>query len=632
MAQRSSITFDTFRGVDFTNSPANMDKDKSPNCVNMIRYVPGKIRKRMGYKIKKQFISGGIPMPINGYHVLKSKGKAVYHAGNVIYESETSSVLYSKANNARSVSIPFNNKLYILDGADILVYDGETCKSIQDDAYIPILTISKNPSGGGTDYEAINLLQPAFTELFLVNTESANATTFQLTFGNLDSTTVKAWVNKTVNGVTGWVEMTELRDFTVDRTLGTVTFAKAPGVTPVTGEDNVKITAYRTVEGYADRIGKCTICCLFGVNGAQDRLFVSGNPDSDYLNYDWFSQRNDPSYFADTNYCTLGSSSAPIMGYAIINNYLATFKGEGELYSNILIRSGDLTENKPTFPLKNTISGEAAIAKGSFQYMQTEPVFLTASGVKAITTQDISAEKYAQDRSFYLNGKMLKESKEDLKNALSVMYNDMYVLLINEQLYILDGIQPIQTDKSLPYATRQYAAFYCNFSDMTRKRFGTLTTMWIDLNGVLCLGNQNGYVLEFSTEIDNPDSYTDAGEAIEAIYETPDCDGKQFYKNKTFKYIAVEMGVAKATGVTISVCNNGRWSTIKDNHVGYFDFADLTFSKLTFGTNKVDKLVSAKIRVKKVDKTRVRLSNTAEKEPFILYNVGLEYNEKGNHR
>ena len=41
---------DTFLGVDLTNSGADMDERRSPNAENMVRYVPGKVRKRTGYK------------------------------------------------------------------------------------------------------------------------------------------------------------------------------------------------------------------------------------------------------------------------------------------------------------------------------------------------------------------------------------------------------------------------------------------------------------------------------------------------------------------------------------------------------------------------------------------------------
>ena len=48
--KRSIFNIDNFLGVDLTNTGANIEEVRSPNAENMIRYVPGKVRKRMGYE------------------------------------------------------------------------------------------------------------------------------------------------------------------------------------------------------------------------------------------------------------------------------------------------------------------------------------------------------------------------------------------------------------------------------------------------------------------------------------------------------------------------------------------------------------------------------------------------------
>ena len=45
---KNIITIDTFKGVDLTNAPSNVSINRSPEAPNMIRDVPGKVRKRMG--------------------------------------------------------------------------------------------------------------------------------------------------------------------------------------------------------------------------------------------------------------------------------------------------------------------------------------------------------------------------------------------------------------------------------------------------------------------------------------------------------------------------------------------------------------------------------------------------------
>ena len=77
----SQVKIDTFLGADLTNSPANADENRSPDCENMIRDVPGKVRKRMGWQVKRT-----LDGRINGYHALMGHDPLV-HAGTKLYLS-----------------------------------------------------------------------------------------------------------------------------------------------------------------------------------------------------------------------------------------------------------------------------------------------------------------------------------------------------------------------------------------------------------------------------------------------------------------------------------------------------------------------------------------------------------------
>lgn len=614
--KKSILTIDTFLGCDFTNSPAAVSELRSPNCINLIRDVPGKIRKCMGYEVIEDYTDDNFEAvchgSINGFHTLHGK-KPILHVGtNIVKDGE---VIYSDANDHRSQSWQFEDKIIICDGKKLLSYDGETVATVESKSYIPTLTISRDPNGGGKDYEALNLLQPGFKELF---TGTAEDTKYQLSFGNLDDTPVKVEV---LNGEGEWVTKTLTTDYTVDRVAGIITFVTAPGETPLKGEDNVKITAYRTVDGYADRINKCTIGIQYGVNGALDRLFLSGN--SDFINYDWYSGQNDPTYFPDTGYAKLGSGRSAVVGYSIINSYLATHKDENEEHQTIILRNGSLVDNEASFRIINTLQGAGAIAPYSFSYLSNEPLFLTRLGIYAVTAQDVTGEKYAQNRSFYLNGKMLQEP--NLEDAFAVVYNDMYWLCINDKLYILDGLQPQATDKSLPYSNRQYVGFY--------RTNVPANTMWVQ-DGRFFFGTRSGKVCRFFIDEEAPASYNDDGEAIEAIWETPDLDGKLFYKNKTFKYMAVKLKSAVATSLKIFAMKHGIWSFLKEDSTSarYFAFSRIIFSKYTYSTDTTQKIISTKLRIKKVDSARFRLVNDELNEPLGIYNIALEYVENGNFK
>ena len=311
------------------------------------------------------------------------------------------------------------------------------------------------------------------------------------------------------------------------------------------------------------------------------------------------------------------------MGYSVINNYLAAHKDENETDQFIVLREGVIVNDKPAFRTVNTLQGAGAIAKDSFGYLSSEPLFLTRLGVYAITAQDITGEKYGQNRSFYLNGRLLEES--NLEKAFSFVYKDMYWLCVNDVAYILDGLQPLQTDKSLPYSTRQYVGFYR--TDIPAN------CMW-ENNGKLYFGSTDGKICEFYSEPDSLFSYNDNGKPIEAVWETPDIDGKLFYKNKTFRYLAVRLKSAVATTLEIYVQKRGIWSFIKKDKYSarYLSFSNAIFSKFSFSSDQTQKIISSKLRVKKVDKARFQFINAELNEPFGLFDIALEFVENGNHK
>lgn len=608
------VRVEDFLGCDLTNQPTNVDERRSPDATNMIRDVPGKVRKRLGWHTVHTL--GGA---INGRHRLNGKPELI-HAGTKLYQvgEDGCTAIYTACADHLSRSWEFDGKLAIADGKALLLYDGETVKPASEGAKVPILTISRQPSGGGTSYEGLNLLTPKWEEDFLVDSDHASEKVFQLSFGGLDAAAVSAQV---MNASGDWVTKTEGTDFTVNRTTGEVTFNTAPGATPVSGTDNVKIIASRTVAGYADRINKCSIGIQFGVNGASDRLFLAGNPD--LINYDWYSGMNDPTYWSDTAYSVLGQSDAAIVGYSVVNARLAAHKNGQDAERNVILREGNLVDSQPAFPIVNILQGEGAIAPYSFGYLQTEPLFLTKLGVYAITAQDVTGEKYSQLRSFYLNGKLLEET--GLENAYAVTYKDMYFLAVNGVCYVLDGLQASQTDRSAPYATRQYAGFY--LTNIPAR------VLWTD-GDTLWFGTADGKVCAFATDATILTNYSDDGKAIYACWRTPDLSGKNIYRAKNFSRLYVELASAPVTSMKVFGKVQGVWEELfGDDSTGqYLDFENINFAKFCFGCDNSPKTIGEKISIKKVDKAGFRVENGELDESFGLNNISVEYVETGYYK
>ena len=541
--------------------------------------------------------------------------------------------LYEGMADTRSVGRQFNGKLFIFDGKKAICYgefekEGQTpaegeepekewkVVALEEKAYVPTIIISRKPTGGGTTLEPINLIGKKFKESFLGTAEDK---IYQMTTDNLDED--KLQIRQLVKDGE-WKDLTEGTDFSVDRKAGKVTFNTAPGESPVKGMDNVEITAAKTRKGYADKINKCNIMTLFGVNGAIDRMFVSGNPD--FVNQDWYCQINDGFYFGDLWYSVLGQDGSAIVGYSVINDRLAAHKSEAEEGRNIILRKGELVEDKPTFPIIGSLMGRGALGKFGFGYLGSDPLFLTDLGVMAITAADITGEKYSQNRSFYINEALTAEEK--LADAFAFVWRDFYLLSMGTgRVYLLDGLQK-SYERNTPYSSYQYECYY--WENVPAR------VMWEDVEGRLCFGTVGGDIFRFYDNVTSQKSYNDVGAPIKARWDIPDLSGDRFYENKTFRYFSVVLAAAIATRVEVWVQRKGIWSLLFDSGAKacYFDFTYINWERINFSSDNTPRTVGKKIKVKKVDKARFSLRNEAYNEPFGIYKVALEYTESGKYK
>ena len=336
-AEKQIYEVDVFEGIDFSKAPSNVEYFRSPNAVNMTRDEVGKVRKRMGYHLILKYDN-----PI--YSINQLNNDFIIHSGTKLYRERLQgnayvrTEIYSDMAQHISIATQFNGQLYIQDSKHYLVTDGETCKPVREVATIPLIKIAGTPNGGGTILQEVNLLSNAWRELF---TGDGSSKTFQLSFDELDNEPLIVKTAKLVENTVTWTTLKEGTDYTVNRTLGKITFTTAPSKPIVGQEDNIDVQASKDRSATASRIEKCDICIKFGMNGQDNQLFVSGNPE--FKNIDWHSQVNDPTYFGDLSYSTLGQDDSAIVSYSQLGTDLATHKDEksGDIY----IRRGSLNSD-----------------------------------------------------------------------------------------------------------------------------------------------------------------------------------------------------------------------------------------------------------------------------------------------
>lgn len=620
------LNISAFKGVDFANNATQVKPYRSPNAENITSDLAGKPVKRTGYRTVGLFGEGRI----NGIYRLATEDmeKVLVHAGDKLYEWQRQNGLWSAEgvviqegfNDDRSVAFQKNKRLWILDGLTYWVYgefdDVFACKSVAEMAYTPTTIISRNPDGtGGTVLESVNLVSAKRTNSFL---GKANVTAYVLDSKGLDSEAVTA---RKLNSSGDWVKMVETTDFTVDRAAGKVTFKTAPGVSPVSGRDNVEITFAKTVEGAKDKVCGCTVATAYGINGATDRTFFAGN--KAYPNLLWWSALDDPSYVPDINYAILGQDSSAIMGFSRIGNALAVHKEDNEQDQTIFLLTGAFTDGKAVFTVSGGIAGVGAVSQYAFATLGTEPFFLARQGIYAVTTQDFSLERYAQVRSYYINPRLTAEKA--LGDAVAIEYNNCYYLSIGGHVYMADGRQK-EYEKNAPQSTFQYEWYYLTNID---------ARVWWEYDGRLYFGDTGGRIKAFAFDGEHTaqfDAYVDDGETIRCIWDTPFFTFEELSRYKTLKGFWLMLSPYRRSSVNIYYRIKGELRLIKHSTVDIFDFEDIDFTRFSFNTDDSPMIIPTNSKAKKFMLIQFRIENASKGEGFGFYEMEAQYTVQGKFK
>lgn len=584
---KSYYSIDNFLGVDFTSSPIEVDKKRSPNTVNMINNN-GYNETRNGYEIITKFDSR-----INGIWNVDFPNEEILlvHAGTKLYKIDSNfkevEELLSDLNDERSTGIYFSDYLTIFDGKRAIIYgnteNGYKAEYIDEIGYIPTISVGRDSSGGGTDYEKVNLMSPYRINTFLtemvettINGELQNnpQTVFKLDDTNIDS--VELVEILTENG--NW-EVLKSDKYQVDTTTGQVTLSEAPGESPVLGRDNVSIKYKKNILENTNKINKCDIATLFGYDGNNNRIFVAGN--REFTNYDFFCEQDDPTYWPDENFTKIGTE--PIVSYSrLTDGSLSIHKKQSDTDCTVYYRTSNMLNNIEVFPLKDGVKNVGCISKYCNCNLVNDPLFLSDQGVFSCIGNN--GEKYAQQRSYYVNGKLIKE--KNLEDAVATSFLGKYYLAINNHVYVADS-------RYLSYPrnakTEQYQYEWWYWDNIPVRVFFT----W---NNELYFGTSNGNICKFNNR------YIDNNKEIKSYWETPFLELNNTQAAKTIKDITLILNPNVSSDITLGYeLDDGRTEIISKNYHNL----DNDFPKTIQEKEKIKKFMFIKFYMKNETKSKM---------------------------
>ena len=667
-----STNYDDLKGVDFSKDKTEVSKKRTPSGLNMISDNGGNPIKRLGWRVDANVNCGEVLEIIfveddyGDYDRLKKYVVGTRGIYAVVTKNEVQSVVPILEKDITTANYyMFDSKAYVFVNGGLYKLEELQAKSIGEEAYIPEVTINQNPDGtAGMSHYGVNLLTPARTVSFLGDDKSKDYYIYTATVRNDDryKYIVADSIKAEILTENGWEETTAFtkpeavtvkgkdivgneKNYSVCEAHITFNEVHAP---LVPGQDNVRITFESfdntAVEGSDTlKIGQykeeridlmsATSCMTYGYS-AVDRVFVVGGL---HKNRVYYSDVNKPMYYPDENYLVVGHDSNGVVGLHRVSGYLAAIKEDSAIEGTVFLISGAYMDGDMYFKVTATSAGTGAIAPKSFGSLIDEPLFLSRSGVYAISNYYTTTEKVLRNRSYFVDKKLTKEL--NLHKACAAVWNRYYLLAVNNHCYVLDGRN--KASDSYNNTDYLYEAYY--WENIPARVFHVY-------NDELYFGTEDGKLCKFNTDIPNRTAYCDdgvvyvneegnvylnKGVAIPCEWSTPlDDDGKpQFFKTLNKKGTLLTLQPHERTSAKIVLIKDGGNAPIK---IGPFAiYADIhtwelvDFDRFTFNSDETAQDGFFNTKVKKYKRLQVVISNDEIYEPLGILGITKTYTVGG---
>lgn len=597
----SPTTYETnlsgFLGVDFSSSITDIDRRRSPNGRNFIN-TNGTIEKRNGYKVLAYL---GKKANINGiWNVDTINGEYfIVHCGTSLYEMQTDFTGYKEILTGLKDQISqgaiINSKLLILDGKRAIVYDlletTNKVKYLDEIGYIPTTEIARSPNGLlSQSYEAVNLIQDRRINLF---TSNETDTIYQLKDTNITSVELVEVLNN--NGE--WVKNT---NYTTNLTKGQVIFKTTIGKPPVDNRDNVRIQYKVSSSSNKSQVNKCNIMCVYGYAGANNRVFLAGNPD--YQNILMYSHIEDITYIPVENVIKIGLEVVPITGIVRLNNSkLAVLKDVSDSDSTIFYVGYATYNGIEAFPIEGSTKGEGNISKYAHAILINEPLILTQNGIFALNSATLTDERFVYHKSYYIDAKLKQE--KNLNEAIGIANDGKYYLAINNHVYVADSRFKTSNSNS-KYSDYQYEWYY--WDNLPVK-------VWFVWNNELYFGDKSGNICKFRDNADK-NRFKDNTDNVIAEWNSVILDLNRPVNKKNIKRVSIQSNPTSSKLVVGYRLKGG------DKQVLSKEYINSTYPKTTIIRKKAKKLSFFSLYIENDEDTNMNFNSVT-----VVYTVGSYY-------
>lgn len=549
---------------------------------------------------------------VYGLHVLDN-GKALIHMESDLYIWKNFPNEINSTEDIQKINVVMNKEfsqsfkytvgekinLYLLDGQNYLVYDGEEVSEVA--GTIPLTRMNALPSGsGGVAYQGVNYLSDYRKNSFIGDSSSLN---YCLDAQPTDATGLEVYINgiKKESGVS---------------LNGSVVTLNSPAGAPATpGQDNVVIVFRKETDGYANYIKGCRLCKTF-----DNRVFVSGNDACKGVLF--HSELDDPAYYADESWYDDGADNVAVKAIIASSDKLICIKDNGGEGVKVYFHTSSLDSTLGRIYPKTESEIHLGAAAGGTNFRDAV-VYLSAQGLENIISDEYSVRLY--HKSSLVDTKLMNEV--NYAEAKMEVWNNYLCILINGKLYLADSRQ---------VSEGEYEWYY--WDNIGIAVDGTLenATVLRQHSSELYFATADGQVCVFAGTHDDSLVEGDKTPVLIDSYWTTPMD--TFNSLTHLKTTNKRGGVAQIKRIPNSVfkidvkTDKEDWNNILSSTTKGFTFLDFLYflrevegyEKISFGTGVRGFLVF-KVKKRKIKQFSMKFYSDEVDKPFGLYEATIEF-------
>lgn len=545
----------------------------------------GHLRVRPGYKT-----IGDFKNPVRGMWSGYVSGAVhtIFAVGGEIYElKEGGCDKIGECWDDATTFFGFENKVYILNGHEFLVWDGDGFVDTVD-GYIPLTTTAMAPAGGGTTVENVNRLTGRRRVRFSADGETTEYVLPEQSLLSIDKVEID---NKPCT-----------IPWTPDRPNGKLTFAKAPEE----GQSNVEVwyTVTNTLRGQVEGMRFSE-----QFNGAADtRVFLYGDGTATAI-YNGVTEAGVSSceYFPDLYEMAVGSDNAPVTGMIKYYDRLMSFKPDGGAYSTTYnvttLADGSMIPSFNTVSINKEIGN---MAPGQVRLVKNVPRTMFGGNL-----YDWVYANYAvrDERNAKLISQRVQETIRNADPEKIFVFDDDS----RQEYYIFLG------DDAGTALIHNYEL------DVWYRYTGLPVTCAGRFAGDVYFGFKDGRVVKFSDEYPNDD-----GNAIDAFFASGSMAFDKEYLRKHSSVLWVSMKPTANANLVVTARSNRRSDYMeKVISARLSTFRAVDFGNWSFNTNRQPQIQRLKLKIKKFVYYQLILKSTANASDATVLGVDIQVRYTG---